>query len=214
MFMLPKQLTNRIGLLLFLVLATEMRASDPNPLPPFPAVRHTVQAYFAAQKERQPRDLMTRSEATEVLRAVNKLGWDITDQKEILEATLPDNHIMVTTFRTPAGQRFMRQISNRDLMYDRLDRISEVSGGPQLIRDIVKLPDGERYAKPRSGGGVPDLLDLLPKDASAQTRRIRDYHKPTGHIYTVDDLLARLEESHGEAVAAAAAAAGKAEKKP
>jgi hypothetical protein len=44
------------------------------------------------------------------------------------------------------------------------------------------------------------LLDLLPKNASGQTRRITDYHKPTGNLYTVNDLIARLAESHRQAV--------------
>ncbi len=95
----------------------------------------------------------------------------------------------------------MRQVSSRELIYDRLDRISRESGGPQLIQDIVKLPDGERYAKPKSGHGVPDLLDLLPKKASGETRKIANYHKPSGSIYTTNDLIVRLAESHRQAAA-------------
>src|SRR6185503_17441521 len=114
---------------------------------------------------------------------------------------LPDQHVVVRTLRSAAGKKFMRQVSGRELMYDRLDRISEVSGGTLLIQDLVKLPNGERYAKPMSGGGVPDLLDLLPKNASGQTRRIRDYHKPTGRFYTVSDLVAGLKESYRKAEA-------------
>ena len=182
-----------------LVAAAAAEPTTMNPLPPFSEVKAAVEEHFASQRDRQPRDLISRSEAEQALNAVKKLGWNIADQQEILALTLSDQHVMVRTFRTPAGMRYMRQIAGRELMFDRFDRISEVSGGAQLIQDIVKLPDGERYAKPKSGGGVPDLLDLLPKNASGQTRRIADYHKPTGHLYTVADLIERLSKSYQEA---------------
>ena len=168
-------------------------------LPPFSDVQKVVEDSFASQKGREPKDLISRSEAEQALQKVQELGWDIEDMSEIAELTLPDQHVMVKTFQTKDGRRFMRHISGRELMYDRLDRISEVSGGSRLIQDIVKLPDGERYARPKPGGGIPDLLDLLPKGASGQTRRIPDYHKPTGHLYTVEALIERLSESYEEA---------------
>jgi hypothetical protein len=183
-------------------------------LPPFTAVRQTVEAHFASQRDRQPRDIISLSEVDQALRAVNKLGWEIEDQTEILSKTLPDSHVLVQTFRSPAGRKFMNQISGRPLMYDRFDRISKESGGPRLIQDIVKLPDGERYAKPKSGGGVPDLLDLLPKKASGTTRRIENYHKATGNLYTVEELIARLQISHQKAVEKITADANSSQKRP
>lgn len=183
----------------FLVAGVFAAQTDDSELPPFQAVRQTVESHFAEQRDRHSRDLISRSEVEQALDLVKALGWAIDDEREILEKTLPDAHLLVRTLRTPAGRRFMQQVSGRSLMYDRLDRVSTESGGGQLIQDLVKLPDGERYAKPKSGGGVPDLLDLLPKNASGQTRRIPDYHKPTGNLYTVSDLVARLADSHRKA---------------
>lgn len=174
-------------------------ADDPVVLPPFQAVQRTVEVFFSEQRDRQPRDLIAHSEVEQVLQAVKTLGWDVADKQEILKQSLSNEHVLVKTLRSPAGRRFMHSVSGRELMYDRLDRISQVSGGSRLIQDIVKLPNGERYAKPRSGGGVPDLLDLLPKNASGQTRRIKDYDKSTGQIYTVTDLIDRLSESYRHA---------------
>jgi hypothetical protein len=187
---------------LYSVVATIAAPAKETVLPPFSEVQGVVESHFAEAKDRGPRDLISRSEVERALDEVKKLGWDVQDREKILAQILPDQHVLVVTFRTPAGRKFMQQISGRELMYDRLDRISEVSGGSRLIRDIVKLPDGERYAKPKSGGGIPDLLDLLPKNASGQTRRIADYHKPTGHIYTVADLLAKLADSYRTAQSA------------
>jgi len=182
----------------FLVLSVvvpDLARSEEEQLPSFGEIQQTVEDYFRGTKQ-HPGDLISKSQVGEALSAVESLGWKSKDQEAILGATLDDQHVLVATLRTPPGKRFMSKISSRELMYDRLDRISTVSGGPQLIRDLVKLPDGERYAKPRSGGGVPDLLDLLPKNASGKTRRIADYHKPTGHLYTVTDLVTRLAESY------------------
>jgi hypothetical protein len=190
----------RVGWCVWLgLLAGQLAANDEPQLPPFAQVRQVVNAEFALPN-RHPADLISRSEVVRALRAVQRLGWEISDEREILEQTLADGHVLVATLRSPAGQRFMRQVSGRPLMYDRLERVSQASGGAQLLQDLVKLPDGERYAKPRSGGGVPDLVDLLPKDASGRTRRIADHDKPTGHLYTVNDLLAQLAASHRQAL--------------
>jgi hypothetical protein len=91
----------------------------------------------------------------------------------------------------------MRRVSGFDLIYDRLDRVSRVSGGQRMLEAIVRLPDGQRYAKPKSQlpHGVPDFLELLPKNSSGKVRTIRDYDKPTGRLYTADDLLARLRHN-------------------
>jgi hypothetical protein len=178
-------------------MATNSRADEPK-LPPFEEIEKTVEGYFQENRERREEDILSRSQVTDVLLQLEQLGWPVPDAKELISDVLDDQHVLVQTLRTPAGRRFLAKVAKRDLIYDRLDRISEVSGGPQLIRDLVKLPDGEKYAKPRSGGGVPDLLDLLPKNASGKTRRVKNYDEPTGHIYTTKDLLDRLAESHAK----------------
>jgi hypothetical protein len=176
-------------------LAGKLLAGTENELPAFGKVQSIVETYFHDASMR-PGEIISKSQVEQVLNAIGEAGWDVADKQEILDATLDDGHVLVSTLRTPAGRRFMNKISTRELMYDRLDRVSQVSGGQQLIRDLVKLPDGEKYAKPKSGGGVPDLLDLLPKKASGKTRRIADYHKPTGHLYTASALVDRLSESY------------------
>jgi hypothetical protein len=179
-----------------LLAATEGAAADQPRLPPFEDVQQCVEDYFQKDRDRRKEDLVTRGQVAEVLKQLQQLGWKVPQQQQLIEKVLDDQHVLVRTFRTPAGRRFLSKVADRELIYDRLDRISEVSGGPELIRDVVKLPDGERYAKPQSGGGVPDLLDLLPKNASGRTRRIADYDRPTGHLYTVSDLVAYLAECY------------------
>lgn len=189
----------------FLLCSSLLRAQQPpapaSTLPPFGAVQQAIEKPFAERRDWKTNDLICRSDVEQTLKDLERLGWKIPseDAEKLLRRLLPDSHVMVTTFRTAAGQRFMRQISGREMMYDRLDRISEVSGGPRLIQDIVKLPNGEKYAKPMSGGGVPDLLDLLPKGANGQTRKIQDYDKRTGRVYTVADLVAAVRTLYRQA---------------
>jgi hypothetical protein len=176
---------------------TTTSAAEPK-LPSFPEVQTAVEAYFRENRERRDEDIVSRSQVAEILLQLEELGWQVPESKELLNSVLDEQHVLVRTMRTPAGRKFLAKVAKRDLIYDRLDRIASVSGGPELIRDLVKLPDGEKYAKPRSGGGVPDLLDLLPKNSSGRTRRVKDYDQPTGHIYTEADLLERLAESYAK----------------
>ena len=60
------------------------------------------------------------------------------------------------------------------------------------MRDLMKLPDAARYAKIDTGRGVPDMIDFLPKSGSSKTRRVKDYKKPTGKLYTFNDLFKYL----------------------
>jgi hypothetical protein len=84
-----------------------------------------------------------------------------------------------------------------DLIYDRLDRVSQVAEGQRTIDALVKLPDGEKYSLPKkqTPKGVPDFLDLLPKHGSGKVRTIKNYDKPTGRVYTEGDLVRRLTRS-------------------
>lgn len=183
----------------FLLCIPARSVSAESKLPDWQKVREAAEKHFGKQRDRQPRDIISRSDVSGVLLEIEKTGWQVPDQNSLLDQVLGDQHVLVATLRSPKGRRFMSQISGRTGMYDRLDRVSEAAGGAQLIRDIVKLPDGEKYAKPKSGGGVPDLVDLLPKNASGKTRRIPDYDKPTGRLYTVDDLLNRLNQIYVQA---------------
>ncbi len=51
------------------------------------------------------------------------------------------------------------------MIYDRLDRITRESGGTQLIRDLVKLPDAEKYAKSKTLAAYRICSICFPKDS-------------------------------------------------
>jgi hypothetical protein len=169
-------------------------------LPSFAQVRGLVEANFAAHRDRKTGDIISKEDVRPLFVQLKRMGWAIADEEEILEKLLDANDPLVQMLRTPGGQKFMRKVSGYKLIYDRLDRISHEAGGKRLIHDLARLPDGERYARASTRRGVPDLIDLLPKQGSGRKRRVKDYDKPTERIYTVDGLLKQLETSHAAAV--------------
>jgi hypothetical protein len=120
----------------------------------------------------------------------------VVDQKEIQTDTLSDRDYLVEQLRSERGQRFMRRIAQQELIYDQLDRVAHEPGGRALIGHLIRLPDGEQFVRSGRPATTPGLLELLPKQGNGRTRRILDFHEPTGRIYTVEQLKARLQESY------------------
>jgi hypothetical protein len=165
-------------------------------IPSFHKVQESVRTTLSQKAGYRPGDLLSQSEGRKIFENLSKLGWDARDQDIILAAMLPGNHVVVQSLRTRQGRAFMSKVSGYSLIYDRLDRISSQFGGRQLVKDLVRLPDGQRYARRNPGRGVPDLVDLLPKRADGKRPTIRDYDKPTGNIYTEEALLETLKASY------------------
>jgi len=161
------------------------------PLPDFPAVAAVVRSHLASLPDFQTNDLLARSDVEGVWDKLAAAGWQVADRREIVQDVLPDSHLLVAQFRTRQGKVLMRKIASKPLVYDRLDRVSEVAGGPQLIRQLPRLPDGEL--------AIGHLEDLLPKIGSPDKRAVKDFDKPTGKIYTAAQLLDRLQTSRQKA---------------
>lgn len=168
----------------------------------FSVVRQVVQRQFSADEQFRRGDLISQSEVAPIFRELAERGWEVEDRDEIRKDVLPAGDPVVAVLRSTHGRKFMARVSGYKLIYDRLDRIVREPGGQRLLEDLVKLPDAARYAKVDTGGGVPDLVGFLPKTRSGKTRQVKDYDKATGKIYTVDQLIERLRESHDAAGAA------------
>lgn len=150
-----------------------------------------VVAKFFHDNELQRNAIITQRDVRPLLGTLKSQGM-ILDQKELMQMIPGDDSALVRLLRTPNGRKFMGQTSNNKLMFDRLERITNEPGGKRLLRDLMKLPDAARYAKIDTGPGVPDLIDFLPKIGSSKTRRVKDYKKPTGNLYTFNDVVEYL----------------------
>ncbi len=170
---------------------------------PWSQVENSVRRYFAANWNDKQINLMTQGHASLALRQLDHLGWQVEDQKDILKGIPADSDYLIQVLSSASGQKLLKHLPNEELLYDRLDRIIKQPGGRRLVRDMLKLPDGYRYAKANRPRGVPAMNEFLPKTRKGKDQVIRNYGKPTGRIYTLDQFITRLHESHDELVAKA-----------
>jgi hypothetical protein len=156
---------------------------------PFATIEQAVRRTFAAQGDRRTGDLIVRSEAEAALRQVEKAGWKVPRREEILRKVHGDQDFLAENLRTPAGMMFMRQISGYRLGYDRLDRLSDLPRGQQMVLDLIRGPDGYKmieYMTSEPGGKeMGRMLNGAVNGAG--------FNNPTGRIYTVNSLVAELK---------------------
>jgi hypothetical protein len=161
------------------------------PRPAMPADRAVVKVvdeFFASQPGYQKDDLVTRSQIEKVIAKLASNGLKIHDPASIAKRGLADDSFLVRELSTAEGKRFMRKIA-RAGGYATLDRLSTLSSGQLLVRDLVRQKDGDKMveylATTKGGKNTGGMM--------AQARGGVDLNKPTDRIYTADDLVAALK---------------------
>lgn len=178
--------------LAFFLLPMSADAAGKKKLPEFAAVKSTVQKTIAGKKGYKTNDLISRGDVEKALKAVDKLGWEVDDAKDILEDTLADNDYLVQQLRTKRGTTFMRKLSGTPETYDRLDRLRKLPYGERRVREFIANPGGHTmilYMATTPGG--KNLGKYLSK-----TNEGKNFNKETGRIYTEKDLVERLKKSY------------------
>jgi hypothetical protein len=171
------------------------QTAAPAKQPSFEAVTKSLTDYFASLRDYRAGDLVSQSIVADALAHVtDKTGWNVPDQKEIVGLALADNSFLVTQLSTPAGRKFMRSLDKYGGSYPRLDRLSTISGGQQFIKDMTTRKDGyimiEYLATTKGGHELGKMMTGVQHGV--------DLNKPTGRIYTADQLLAALQKSYGK----------------
>ncbi len=172
--------------------------ADDGLIPKSSEVRQAVLRYFQARRDYRPGDLITREAAGPLLGQLRQKGLPLSDSEQILESMPAKDGFLARQLGTPNGRSFMRQISRYPDAYDRLDRLSRLPRGEQTVRDLVRGPDGYKmlqYMTTTPGGR--EMGKMLSNAPGAG-----DFNAPTGRIYTVDDLLDRLEQSRAASLKA------------
>jgi hypothetical protein len=156
----------------------------------FSTISQAVQQYFATLPDYKRGDLITQSHVAAALEGVRAAaGWEFPSHDDIVHLALADNAFLATEFSTPSGKKFMRRVAQQPGTFSRLDRLTMIAGGKKVLRELLRTKRGDvfvDYLATTSGGqnlgrmmaGVPHGVDL---------------NRPTGRIYTADDLLAVLE---------------------
>jgi hypothetical protein len=177
--------------ILALLVATAGVASAAAP-PSFEMVVRSLTEYFKSLPDYQRGDLMSQQQVSAALAAVAKVGWEVPDAEKITELALPDNSFLVGELATPDGKRFMRKISRNPGTYSRLDRLSRLSQGQQVVSQMVGDVGGDVFitylATTNSGHNLGQMMAGTPKGT--------DLNLPTGRIYTADDLLGVLKKAY------------------
>jgi hypothetical protein len=164
-------------------------AASPAPPADFAVVRQAVARYFAGQIDYQDGDLISQTDIVKALDEVLLAGWDVPARAALVQRALPDNSFLVKELSTPAGKKFMRRVGRNAGGISRLDRLSAIGGGQQLIRDLIRQKDGDKFVEYLATTAGGRTLGHMVGNA----RRGSDLNQPTGRIYTADELLAELE---------------------
>lgn len=173
-------------------LAGGAAAADPQDAPEFAEFAAYVKRDFANKSYYRDGDIITDSEVKPIFRAFALMGWQPTNAGKILASLPSDTEFLVRKLRSGAGRKFMEKIAVYPDGYDRLDRMSRLPRGKQLVHDLINGVGGYelvQYMTTTDGG--KNLGKQLSRDPDG-----KGFNKPTGRIYTVDQLIDVLRKSY------------------
>jgi hypothetical protein len=157
------------------------------------AVRSTVAESFAREPGYRPGDFVTRKQVEHALDHVevkNKGAIKREDRDQLLKASVDDRSFLAEQLRTPQSKPFMRRVGALPGGFDLLDRMGKMPQGRSTVTRLVRGPDGYKlleYMLESKGGA--ELERMLAKDPGNA-----DIAKPTGKIYTAEQLLGAIEK--------------------
>jgi len=175
-------------------------AQRERPLPRFANVENLVAQQFTRLSEDEdsdypykPGDLILREQVAPVFNRIKRLGWDVADRQQILARIhQPSDLLAQQLLGSEKGVRFMRTISKYPLGYDRIDRLNRLPLGKRTVHDLIHKVGGAemiRYMTTAKGGLA--LGQMLSEDSGG-----KDFNKPTGRIYTQEQLIEALKDSY------------------
>ena len=171
--------------------------NKPKVMPTFEAVKGAVTGQLKKSRYYQPGDVLSRGDVDAIFNKLAGLGWKVEDRKAILDQLLPDDYYLIRALRSPDNGQFSRQVGQvpNGYGYDRLDRISRMADGQVLVSRIMQEPGGWNFidimTESKEASGMAQAFSMGPGG--------KDFTKPTGRIYTEQQLIARLKESYDKA---------------
>lgn len=164
----------------------------PGQIPPFAAVKKTVDSHFKKQKDYLPGDLISSADVARLKAPLTKAGWLPKDWGKISQQLLPPGDFLIRESKTKNGRQFMKQLAGVPNGYDRLDHLRKVPRGETDVRYLMKIRDGykmiEYMATTPGGKNMGRSLSQTPGG--------KNFNQPTKRIYTVKDFIAQLETSY------------------
>jgi hypothetical protein len=154
-------------------------------------VEETVWRYFRSQPKFQVWMLITKEQVEPLLSGLVRMGFNLSDAKAILEKLPAGNEFLVAELYSPAGRKFMERIAKYPEAYDRLDRLSRLPHGRQIVHDLIYRAGGEQMIQYLTTTSEKELSKMISNGTVGA-----DFNKPTGRIYTVPMLLVQLQEQY------------------
>jgi hypothetical protein len=159
--------------------------------PDFAAISQAIEAWFAAQPDYQPGDLITRGQVETVFNKLSAAGVDVPDAKAIAARGLANDSFLVRELTKKSGRPFMRRLARIPGAFAHLDRLSTIPRGEQLIRDLIQDKGGDKLieymATTKGGHNMGAMMTAVPGGV--------DLNKATNRIYTVAEFEAALEQA-------------------
>lgn len=177
------------------ILWTESAVAAPQrPKPDFTAITHAIESWFAAQADYQPGDLITRGQIETVLEKLSSAGVEVPDAQAVTARGLANDSFLVRELTKKSGRPFMRRLARTPGAFARLDRLSTIPRGEQLIRDLIQDKGGDKLieylATTKGGRNMGAMMTAVPGGT--------DLNKATNRIYTLADFETALEEALGK----------------
>jgi hypothetical protein len=159
----------------------------------FEVVRIAVAESFARDPGYQPGDFVTRKQVEKALDRVEqaaKGSLKREDRDKLVKQTVDDRGFLAEQLRDPKTKPFMRRVATMPGGFDLLDRMGQMHHGRSTVTRLARGPDGYKLLEYmlQSKGGA-ELEKMLAKDPGNA-----NFSKPTGKIYTAEQLLTALEK--------------------
>jgi hypothetical protein len=175
---------------------TEVRAAAPTKNEKLEAIRLAVGGSFARESGYQPGDFITRKQVERALDQVEKRAPGALkreDRDRLVKSTIDDRSFLAEQLRSPQSKPFMRKVAALPGGFDLLDRMGQMSQGRSTVSRLAAGPDGYKlleYMLKSKGGS--ELERMLAKDPGNA-----EFGKPTGKIYTAEQLIGAIEKVIG-----------------
>lgn len=149
-----------------------------------------VEARLATEEGFVPGDLITQGMVTRIAKALRDKGWELTNEAELVERTLPDNDFLIKQFSDKKGRAFLDKIRGYPGGIDRVDRWARMPQGEASVGDLIhKIPNGyewiEAMTTTKRGKRLGERLSKSPSG--------RDFNKKTGKLYFAESLAKAMD---------------------
>ncbi|WP_339734102.1 hypothetical protein [uncultured Gimesia sp.] len=161
-------------------------------MPPLEEVLTITQNYFTGWEGYQSGDYITRNQIKPLFRQLQKAGWTVKAEKNILKRIHAETDYLSRQLSTPKGIKFMRRVSRMPGGYDRLDHLLAMPYGKRNIRDFINSPGGftmiEYMTTTKGGKNLGKYL--------SQAKTGKGFNKPTSYIYTETELIQAIKQAY------------------